>query len=209
VTSSVHQQVREYYESKLKVHGVSPAGVDWNSQASQELRFERLAALWDSQADASLLDFGCGYGAMLHWLRHRGFTGSYTGYDLSPEMIRAAEEIAGATQATGSTFTSNRASLAPVDFVVASGVFNVKMNTPEHEWHEYILTTLDDMATLGQRGFAFNALTSYSDISRRRADLYYADPRELFDYCKRRYSRFVALLHDYPLYEFTLLVTNQ
>jgi len=28
----------------------------------------------------------------------------------------------------------------------------------------------------------------------------------LFDYCKRTYSRDVALLHDYGLYEFTILV---
>ena len=36
--------------------------------------------------------------------------------------------------------------------------------------------------------------------------LYYADPGRLFDLCKRRYSRNIALLHDYGLYEFTILV---
>ena len=41
---------------------------------------------------------------------------------------------------------------------------------------------------------------------RMRPDLYYADPCRLFDHCKRRYSRHVALLHDYGLYEFTILV---
>jgi hypothetical protein len=55
-------------------------------------------------------------------------------------------------------------------------------------------------------GFAFNCLTSYSDAERKRDYLYYADPCALFDLCKRRYSRNVALLHDYGLYEFTLLV---
>jgi hypothetical protein len=49
-------------------------------------------------------------------------------------------------------------------------------------------------------------LTSYSDPDKRRPDLYYADPLALFDHCKRTYSRFVSLIHDYPLYEFTLLV---
>jgi hypothetical protein len=39
-----------------------------------------------------------------------------------------------------------------------------------------------------------------------RDDLYYADPCELFDHCKRQHSRNVALLHDYTLYEFTILV---
>ena len=41
---------------------------------------------------------------------------------------------------------------------------------------------------------------------RHQADLFYADPLHLFDRCKRTYSRFVTLLHDYPLYEFTIIV---
>ena len=36
--------------------------------------------------------------------------------------------------------------------------------------------------------------------------LYYADPCALFDYCKRNFSRNVALLHDYKIYDFTLIV---
>ena len=36
--------------------------------------------------------------------------------------------------------------------------------------------------------------------------LFYADPCELFDFCKTRFSQNVALLHDYGLYEFTILV---
>ena len=58
-------------------------------------------------------------------------------------------------------------------------------------------------------GFAFNCLTSYSDAHKMRDYLYYADPCALFDLCKRRYSRYVALLHDYKLYEFTILVRKQ
>jgi hypothetical protein len=68
-----------------------------------------------------------------------------------------------------------------------------------------MFNTIADLASLGTRGFAFNALTAYSDADRQRPDLYYADPLELFGHC-RTFSRFVALLHDYPLYEFTLLV---
>ena len=35
-------QARDYYEGKLRTHGATPAGVDWNSQESQELRFALL-----------------------------------------------------------------------------------------------------------------------------------------------------------------------
>jgi hypothetical protein len=96
--------------------------------------------------------------------------------------------------------------LQPADYAVASGVFNVKQQAADDEWREYIWETVADLAVLGTRGFAFNALTSYSDADKRRPDLFYADPLEAFDRCKRTYSRFVTLLHDYPLYEFTLIV---
>ena len=35
--------------------------------------------------------------------------------------------------------------------------------------------------------------------------LFYADPCQLFDYCKQNFSKQVALLHDYRLYEFTII----
>ncbi|RYZ15439.1 MAG: hypothetical protein EOO70_06815 [Myxococcaceae bacterium] len=57
-----------------------------------------------------------------------------------------------------------------------------------------------------RKGFAFNCLTSYSDPPFMRDYLHYADPCFYFDLCKRTYSRQVSLLHDYGLYEFTLLV---
>jgi hypothetical protein len=62
------------------------------------------------------------------------------------------------------------------------------------------------MAAMSARGFGFNLLTSYSDVDRKRPDLFYAEPETVFRHCVHRFSRFVALSHDYPLYEFTVLV---
>jgi len=56
------------------------------------------------------------------------------------------------------------------------------------------------------KGFAFNMLTKYSDREYMKEYLYYADPLFIFDYCKRNFSKKVALIHDYELYEFTILV---
>ena len=95
---------------------------------------------------------------------------------------------------------------APADYSVASGQFNVRLQHSADAWHAYVVDTLDLLHECSRLGFAFNCLTSYSDPERMRADLHYADPCALFDLCKRRYSRKVALLHDYELYEFTMLV---
>jgi SAM-dependent methyltransferase len=196
--------VRRYYAGRLASHGTTPRGADWNSAESQELRFRQLLKVCDGALPFRLGDYGCGYGALLDYTDRLGWTCSYSGYDIAPEMVAAARERHG--QRPNRVFATEEAVLAGCDYVVASGIFNVKLAADPERWREYVLETVRRFAALAGRGFAFNALTSYSDPERMRPDLYYADPCLLFDYCKRHLSRHVALLHDYGLYEFTLLV---
>lgn len=201
---AIVEPVRRYYEARLAEHGATPGGVDWNSDASQRLRFEQLGRLFAGAADAHIVDYGCGYGALLDYLRSRGHAGEYTGFDVAAPMIDAARERHGTDRRA--RFVVERGALQAGDFAVASGIFNVRLAASDADWFAYLTDTIRDLASLGRRGFAFNALTSYSDVDKRRADLYYADPAVLFDFCKRSLSKHVALLHDYPLYEFTILV---
>lgn len=204
MADALRREIREYYERKLQQHGPTAAGVDWNSRSSQELRFRQFERLWENEPDASVADYGCGYGALASYLRGRGHRGTYTGYDLSTAMIDAAREH---TRSLSSCrFTSQRSEVEPADYAVASGVLNVKQGASAESWQAFVDETVADLAALGSRGFALNALTNRSDPDKRRGDLYYADPLRMFDDCQRRYARHVALLHDYPLWEFTILV---
>jgi SAM-dependent methyltransferase len=196
--------VRDYYDARLRQYGPTARGVDWNSEESQYIRFRELARLWGGQPDASIVDYGCGYGALAVWLRTRGHSGPYLGFDVSEAMTTAARAQTAALAEC--RFTSDRASVAVADYAIASGIFNVKLAIDGARWREYVLAGIADLAALGRRGFAFNVLTAYSDPDKRRADLYYADPVDLFEHCRHAYSRFVSLIHDYPLYEFTILV---
>ena len=204
-SDAILQTVGRYYADRLHEFGATPRGVDWNSAESQALRFDRLLELVvDAPAGASLLDVGCGYGALLEAIRGRGLTLDYRGFDISAEMIAAAS--ARNSGDADAAFTTDPGALRPATFAVASGIFNVKLHHAPGEWRDYVLTTLKSLDAAAERGFAFNMLSTYSDPERRRDTLYYADPLELFDLCKRTYSPRVALLHDYPLYEFTMLV---
>lgn len=202
------QAVETYYTAKVTTHGATPQGADWNSQESQQQRFHQLARLVEeTSVSFSLNDFGCGYGALAEYLKDQGFIVSYRGFDVSPAMIAHAQARYGHLPTC--RFTTTRDELTPADYTVASGIFNVKLATPLAEWREYVLTTIDQLAALSTKGFAFNVLTNQADPHRMRPDLYYADPCELFIYCQQRYSRWVALLHDYRLYEFTILVRKE
>jgi hypothetical protein len=122
-------------------------------------------------------------------------------------MIRAAEQR---LQDRGNArFVVSSKPDRIADYGIASGIFNVRLGRSDEEWRAYLEATLDALDYTSRLGFAFNCMTTYSDANKMRDDLYYADPCELFDLCKRRYSRNVALLHDYGLYEFTILVRKQ
>ncbi|WNV05379.1 class I SAM-dependent methyltransferase [Candidatus Methylospira mobilis] len=198
--------VADYYTDTLNRHGPSARGVDWNGEESQNLRFTQLARLINtSAADAfSVNDLGCGYGALLNFLIAQYPAVRYQGYDISAKMIEAAQTrhaSAGAARFFHASKPGQRA-----DYSFASGIFNVRLDHPDSEWRDHVLQTLDVLDRSSSRGFAFNCLTSYSDSGKMRPYLYYADPCDLFAHCKRAYARDVALLHDYGLYEFTLLV---
>lgn len=196
--------VAKYYDDKIKTHGPNHKGVDWNSPEAQIIRFEQILKICDFGGNFSITDYGCGYGALADYLKAHGCSFEYQGYDISGEMIKKARTVhAGWDKCE---FFSNQSELKPTDYLVASGIFNVKQDASNDKWTEYVLQTLNRLNALGRKGFSFNVLTKYSDPEKMRSDLYYADPALLFDYCKHKFSRFVALLHDYKLYEFTVIV---
>ena len=197
-------QVASYYSGKLAAHGETPRGVDWNGPESQQLRFEQLLRVVDGPGRFSLNDLGCGYGALLDFMGTRFEAFEYHGFDVSADMVEAARRRHAGI--AGADFTVAAEPAKPADYGIASGIFNVRLESDAAAWSTYIESTLELLDRTSQRGFAFNCLTSYSDPERMRPDLHYADPCRLFDLCKRRFSRQVALLHDYGLYEFTILV---
>lgn len=198
-------EVASYYSAKLAEHGETPQGVDWNGEGSQLLRFEQLCKVITKSIEPfSVNDLGCGYGALLSFLHERYPAPAYCGIDVSDDMIRAAQSHHFACASVKFINAAEPDTIA--DYGMASGIFNVRLERTDAEWHDYLQTTLDLLDQTSHLGFSFNCLTSYSDEDKKRDYLYYADPCQLFDLCKRRYSRQVALLHDYGLYEFTILV---
>jgi cyclopropane fatty-acyl-phospholipid synthase-like methyltransferase len=201
--NKIINEVNKYYTDKIRQHGATPAGVDWNSTESQEMRFGQLLKIVDVDSSFSILDYGCGFGSLFTFMQEKYKDFKFTGFDISDEMLTAAKKESRSETAkwinkleTGQKF----------DFVVASGIFNVRQQFNDEKWLAYIYETLDTINSISTKGFSVNLLTSYSDKEYMKDYLYYADPMKLFDHCKKKYSKKVAILHDYPLYEFTLLV---
>ena len=203
---TTQKQLNEYFTEKLETFGATAKGVDYNGELAQQTRFAELVKVIDLSQPFSVIDYGCGYGAMFEYLQKQGGSFEYYGVDLIDKMVVAGREKYAAFP--HAQFMTDETELPVADYLLAAGIFNIKLDSAYDEWQAFVCETLPRMNALCSKGFAFNMLTQYSDADRmaQRPDLFYGDPLFFFDFCKRNFSRNVALLHDYGLYDFTILV---
>ncbi len=196
--------IEHHFSQGLEEFGVSPQAVGSRDRSAQTLRFEQLARLLDPPPSrpATINDFGCGYGALFEFLDRLPSIRleTYYGYDISAEMLAAAR-----------AHTDERAHLIHAheitevaDYSFVSGTFNDKPHAASSTWINYVEHMIEQLAAHSRLGFAFNLLSTYVDF--QAPNLFYADPGHFFAFCKTHFSRYVTLIHDYPLYEWTMLV---
>jgi len=199
-------KIENLYSGNLRQLGIKPASVGWKDETSQNLRFNKLAqviAPRHANDGITVNDYGCGYGAMFNYLNSLPHIQikRYTGYDISREMINAAKRY---TDQKICEFKLAPSIDTQADYSFVSGTFNVKFENSDEKWLEYIKNCLVNINEFSKKGFSFNLLTEYVDY--KEDHLYYGDPLLFFDYCKRSFSKRVNLIHDYNLFEWTLLV---
>jgi SAM-dependent methyltransferase len=182
--------LEEHYSRLVQEHGDTPEGVQWSDRQSQEHRVAILTEVGDLRS-AKVLDFGCGTGHLLAFMRDRlGFTGEYVGYDLSAGMIATAQG-----KFPGIRFEQRDVLADGVpeefDFVLVNGVFN---NRVHNNWG-LLTTILLCLFSHTRTALAFNALSTYVDFFDPK--LFYVNPEDVFRFCKERLSPCVILRHDY------------
>lgn len=203
----VDNKILDFYTQHVKDFGNSSQGVGWKNDSAQLIRFAQLVKVIQDSEKFSINDLGCGSGRFYHYLLSEKYVPTcYNGYDILAEMIQMAQDSLLPNPIVSLSRIQSASDMHIADYTVASGIFNVKYEAEETEWLHHILSTLETMNRKSKLGFAFNLLTKYSDKEFMQSYLYYADPLFLFDFCKKHFSKNVALLHDYFQYDFTIIV---
>ena len=207
--ASVHAGIANYYSGKVREHGTTAHGADWACKLTQELRFVQLLRLCDFDSAFTLNDLGCGYGALLGFLRkrHRKAAVDYLGIDLSEAMIDGAQRLFGRHRHC--EFITGSSSPRIADYSVASGIFNVKLNQSTETWRLFIERTMAGMHASSRLGFAVNFLISTAPDSGSIPELYRASPAVWAAYCEKEFDSRVEVLDRYGMHEFTLLVRRR
>ncbi len=193
-------RVRGLYRDQFIAHGDTPAGVFW-PKGRQELRFAALTSAIGEEP-FHLLDFGCGLGHLLPWLREHYPAGTYTGVDIVPEYIRHAQE---AFPSGDFRLIESIADLADdFDYTVLSGVFNLRYTDAPAEHEALVYDILEALFARTRRALAVNFQSPYVDFE--QPDAHHQNIDRLLGFCVDRLSRRFSIDHATLPYEFTLLV---
>ena len=196
----LRRSVVEHYERRLQEHGPTARGMDWKDEASQRLRFEVLCDVCDL-AGKAVHEIGAGAGHLLDYLRERGIDTSYSGSDLSGEMVEVARRLHPGVPFEQGDATSGD---GRHDVLLCSGLFHVKLDGDDAEWETFVRSAVRRMYERCRVAIAFNLMSDQVDY--RSDALYYANPGAVLNFCFSELSRHVMLRHDYPLYEYTVYV---
>lgn len=186
----VLKHTRQYYNRQARRHGDSLAALGWQTAAGQAVRFSQFLQALPAQ---SIVDFGCGRGDFYGFLCDQGWTGTYIGLDISPEMTRLAQKrYPDATFITGSL-----ADVPPADVVVASGVFSLQIPDPMHNLTVQIGTLL----ARARYQLVFNALSQSCES--QVPGLQYYNATQVHRLC-RQWDPQAVIIRDYWPDDFTI-----
>jgi len=203
--------MKSHYSQKFEMFGPCSRGVDWGSDESVLLRYEKMVEVIDkkiiqSQEDMpTVLDVGCGYGGLLSYLNQMEIPVKYTGIDICDNMIRYANEHHSNTNASficGDIFELDPS--LTFDYVICNGILTQKLSSSILNMDDYCKKLIRKMYSFCRKGISFNVMTT--KVNFMVDNLYYKNPIELFAFCFTEISHHIKVDHSYPLYEYTIYI---
>ena len=175
----IFQKTKNAYERQISNHGFSPRGVFWQSDNTQQSRFETLIkAIKVSDQSGKISDFGCGYGALYQYIQNKPFMkGSlYIGYDIVDSLINEAKK-----SFPHAEWVCSEKILKETDYIFISGTFNMAFDKSIPEWENYLENQLKECYAKTKKVLAFNLL--YSEKTKIEQNLYYSEIDRVFKFC--------------------------
>ncbi len=184
--------------ARIKAYGLrSSMALGWNTESSQQVRFEVLADIADL-SNHSVLDVGCGRGDLrVHLgLRYPGI--DYTGIDqLEPFIILAKKQYGHIPRTKFVQANIWECQLPPADFVFASGTLNYRHANPL-----FIFEMIAKLFSVSKKGLGFNLL---SKVGHPPGELNAYQPYRIMEYTRTLTSK-VSMREDYQAGDYTIFM---
>lgn len=201
--TGVTQRLHDHYRATFLAHGPTSQGVDWGprEEAARLRQDMMLAVAGGCQPGGTLLDVGCGYGALADRIDELGLELDYTGIDVVGEMVAEGRRRHPHRRFIQGDFLAAEG-LGPFDYVVCNGILTQKLAATTLEMNAHARRLIAALFAACRRGCAFNVMTTH--VNYQADNLYYRNPAELLGWCMSELTQRIRLDHAYPLYEYTL-----
>lgn len=208
VVDKIADLMRDHYSAAFRQHGPTSRGVDWGDREwAHWSRIDRMIDVarlpgHELERSPTILDVGCGYGALAERLRDVGLDWRCVGVELSQPMVDHARTSWPDHEWLVGDFLELE--LPECDFVVCNGVLTQKLTASRAVMHRYALDVVRKMHGLARVGIAFNLMTTR--VNYMVDNLFYVDPLEMLGWCISEFSSPVALNDAYLPFEYTVYV---
>lgn len=207
--NEISKSLRNHYSSCFNEHGPTSMGVDWGqNQSAADIRTRKiLEILKHAKPGSSLLDVGCGYGALVDHIPSN-LDISYYGIDVAPNMIEYAENNYGNF---GTFYCNDFLDWEPnrrFDYIVCNGILTQKLEASHLNMLNYSQKLLKKMYSTSTIGIAFNCMSTF--VNFQKSNLFYRSPSEFVSWCMSELSSRVVLDSAYDLwYEYMIYVFHR
>lgn len=196
---STLDDVQQFIDNRVVEYGSAIQSSGWSSVESQYLRFEYLCRDFDLNGK-SILDVGCGKGDLVTYLREKEVNFSqYTGIDIAYKMIAHCNDTIKDQRTSFRQGTVFDIPVKSVDVALLSGALSYRYDNAVID----AKATLKALFTICTTGVALNFLSKKVDYELNKNQHY--SPPTILEWALELSSN-VTLYHDYPLYEFTVVV---
>lgn len=187
------------YEKSFKKFGVTPSALGC-PKGRQQIRFQAFKKLITK--DTQLLDFGCGFGDFVSYLKKNNFPVDYTGCDVMAKFIDVAKKNHSKYRffktEVGEELKEN------FDIVICSGVFNFLYSKDKVEHFDLVKKTITNLFSISRHSVIIDFLSGNVDFEADNS--YHQKTSQLIDFCNKEVSRRYIIDHSYMPYEFLIQI---
>jgi 2-polyprenyl-3-methyl-5-hydroxy-6-metoxy-1,4-benzoquinol methylase len=181
------KELLHFYNRHLKDFGDSPRAIRWTPEG-QLRRYTSLITIAGDFSGKKVLDFGCGKGDFLGFMKEKDISVEYCGIDINENLINLAKKKHPEAEFIAVDIDENEFN-REFDIVFICGVFNLRVAGIE----ESMRSILKKLFKLCREVLYINLLTYY--IPQRDIELFYVKPEEILQFVIAELSRSVTLVH--------------
>lgn len=182
------KELLNFYNRHLKDFSDLPQAVRWTPEG-QKKRYDKIFSIAGDLSGKHILDFGCGKGDFLGFLKEKSIAINYCGIDINENLITLAKKKFPDAEFIAIDIEEEEF-YRKFDIIFACGVFNLRIAGIETT----IKNILRKLFNLCKEAMHINFLTYY--VPRRNVEMFYVKPEEILSFAITELSRIVQLRHS-------------